>query len=121
MDAMQKRRMWKVAAIHFAATMFVIWKSLHYLAWSGPPEREVWFDAWGSFWFKITFLLQPLIFVIGLTWKISILAKIFISVRWLFYFLCLLSMPIWTICFGWLFVKFDNWLNHFPILGRKVF
>jgi len=27
----------------------------------------------------------------------------------------------WSVCFGWLFVKLDNWLNHFQVLGRKVF
>jgi hypothetical protein len=31
------------------------------------------------------------------------------------------SMLLWSLCFGWLFIKFDNWLNHFPVLGRRVF
>ncbi len=35
--------------------------------------------------------------------------------------LFLVAIPLWSICFGWLFVKMDNWLNHFPTLGRKVF
>ena len=34
---------------------------------------------------------------------------------------CVISMPLWSICFSWAFVKFDNWLNHFSVLGRKVF
>jgi hypothetical protein len=33
----------------------------------------------------------------------------------------LLSVPLWSFCFSCIFVRFDNWLNHFPILGRKVF
>jgi hypothetical protein len=31
------------------------------------------------------------------------------------------SIPLWSICFGWIFVKLDNWLNHFPVLGKRVF
>jgi len=33
----------------------------------------------------------------------------------------LISVPFWSYCFGIIFVKFDNWLNHFPVLGKRVF
>ena len=35
--------------------------------------------------------------------------------------IAILSIPIWSLCFGWIYVKFTNWLNHFPVLGKKVF
>ena len=35
--------------------------------------------------------------------------------------LLMMTAPVWSICFGWLFVKLNNWLNHFPVLGKKVF
>jgi hypothetical protein len=31
------------------------------------------------------------------------------------------SIPIWSICFGWLFIRTKDWLNHFPVLGKRVF
>jgi hypothetical protein len=37
------------------------------------------------------------------------------------FFLLLLTIPLWSQCFGWIFVILDNWLNHFPVLGRKIF
>ncbi|HAO79051.1 MAG TPA: hypothetical protein DCQ92_08765 [Verrucomicrobia subdivision 3 bacterium] len=35
--------------------------------------------------------------------------------------ICLLLIPLWSFFFGWIFVKLDNWLNHFPVLGKRVF
>jgi len=37
------------------------------------------------------------------------------------YGVMLVASLFWSLCFGWLFVKLDNCLNHFPVLGRKVF
>jgi hypothetical protein len=121
MDAMQKRRMWKVAITHFLVTLFVVWKLIHYSAWSGPYEREIWFMAWGSFWLKVFVLFQPMLsllvwifhFINVSTW--GGIGSFFAG------FAMIVSVPFWSICFGWIFVKLDNWLNHFPVLGKKVF
>ena len=59
---------------------------------------KIWF--WIMSGFETDFLIKTI-------WLLSI-------VQWL-------SMLIWSICFGWLYVKFTNWLNHFPVLGKKVF
>jgi len=29
-------------------------------------------------------------------------------------------MPIWSICFSWIYVKCVNWLNRFPVLGFPI-
>jgi hypothetical protein len=109
MDATQKQRMWKVAIAYFLLTLFVVWKLFHCS------------DAWASFWFEVFLLLQPVLWFL----------------LWIFHFLdlsnwgglceflagltMLLSVVYWSICFGWFYVKFTNWLNQPPVLGRKVF
>jgi len=113
MDAMQKKRMRKVAVAHFFLTLFVVWKLIHYSAWSGPYEREIWFMAWGSFWLKIFYLFQPQFLLLSVI-------KFHVSGEILVPFFVLITV-FWSLCFGWLFVKFDNWLNHYPVLGKKVF
>jgi len=122
MDATQKRRMRRVAIAHFILTILVVLKLLHYSAWSGPYEREIWFMAWGSFWAHVLFLLQmPLWFFYG-TGHSPIIAKIISALpEWLPICLITLSIPVWSNCVGWIFIKLKDWLNHFPVLGRKVF
>jgi hypothetical protein len=116
MDATQKRRMWKVAVVHFFMTWFVVWLMMHYTGWSGPAEREGWFEAWASFWSKAFFLFQPQLLLFG--WMLSNWGAIgSISSE----LAMIVSVPLWSICFSWIFVMLDNWLNHFPLLGRKVF
>jgi hypothetical protein len=113
MDAMQKRRMWKVAIAYFFLSAFVLWKAFNYAGWEAPLKQDIWFIVWRSFWIKILVALQPFWFFIN---KINIpIPDYLILILWL------ISIPIWSICFGWLYVKFTNWLNHFPVLGKKVF
>jgi hypothetical protein len=122
MDAMLKRRMWKVAIAHFILTLIVVSKLYRHRAWSGPMEARVWFDAWGSFWSNTFSFLDP---------QFYLLEKLFYVLPNphvnLFYWhfswelTSIISVPLWSLCFGWLFVKFDNWLNHFPVLGKRVF
>ncbi len=123
MDAMQKRRMWKVAIAHFVLTLFVIWKLIHYSAWSGPYEREIWFMAWGSFWLKAFILFQPLLSFFVWAFHLIIIPNGDLGglIEFLEGVAMLFSIPVWSICFAWFLVKFDNWLNHFPVLGKKVF
>jgi hypothetical protein len=119
MGAIQKRKMWKVAIVHFVLSLFLMFYTKHYLTWSGPPEREIWVMAWGTFWAKLVFLFQPQLVVL-------IKLKVYFHptshlIKFIFNFFILASIPIWSICFGWIYVKFTNWLNHFPVLGKKVF
>ena len=116
MDAMQKKRMWKVASAHFLLTVFVVWKSLYYTAWLGSSERFAWFEAWGGFWSKLFGLFQPQFFIFGFVQNILVQLP-----DWFGQLVFISSVPLWSICFGWIFVKLDNWLNHFPVLGKKVF
>jgi hypothetical protein len=119
MDATQKRRMWKVAIAHFALTLFVVWKLIHHSAWSGSFQREVWFNAWGSFWRDVFNLLQPQYFLADQLWFFHLMDKLNFP-NWPIAILFFGSIPIWSICCGWIFVKLDNWLNHFPVLGKRV-
>jgi hypothetical protein len=116
MDAMQKRRMWKVAIVaiaHFLLTLFVLLRILNHSITSA--ERDIWLQTWGGFWSNFLRLLQPQILILGKLINSSILSHHLIPI------LILVSVPIWSICFGWLLVELDNWLNHFPVLSRKVF
>lgn len=131
MEATLKRRIRKVAIVHLLITVLFVLVGLLQPAhgFSGSlekrrifEERLVWERAYQNIWKDVSFLLQP---------QFGVLSKIGDSVAlqnfarslptWLFVTVLLSSIPIWSFCFGWLFVKFDNWLNHFPGLGRKIF
>ena len=113
MDAKQKRRMWKVAATHFLITLFVFWRLFH----SFRP------DSWTPFWFKVSVLLQPaLSFFVWFFGFIPVPSGNFGGlIEFTEGLVILFSVPFWSIFFGWIFVKLDNWLNHFPVLGKRVF
>jgi hypothetical protein len=115
--------MWKVAIVHFALTVFVVWKLLHYSAWSGPIEKEVWFNAWGLFWLKVFVFLQPLLSF--LTWFFNLIHLSKNELSGLIEFLersaMVFSIPLWSLCFGWIYVNLVNRLNHFSALGKKIF
>jgi hypothetical protein len=110
MDAMQKRRMWKVAIAHFALTLTVFFVLLSF-----PVSRLttdyvfiVFSDSVGQFFY----FLQP-IFCYGMENQTTI--------HDVWTALMITTVTFWSLCFGWLYVKFTNWLNHFPVLGKKVF
>jgi hypothetical protein len=122
MDAMQKRRMWKVAIAHFVLSVcFGIVLVDHEAEAGGIFEGS--FFAWDHFTLKTFLFLQPqFLFTfhvnhpmgfrfVGYNSTPSLLTPIFL----------LILIPLWSICFGWLYVKVTNWLNHFPVLGKKVF
>jgi hypothetical protein len=96
MDAMQKRRMWKVAIAHFGLTAFVFCKLFRI----GPDESQ-----WHYSWLKLFYSFQPQFLIVSADFQIFLFA----------------SISLWSICFGWLYVKFTNWLNHFSVLGKRVF
>jgi hypothetical protein len=82
-------------------------------------------DAWAPFWFEVFLLLQPALCF--LMWIFHFLDFSNLEGNWggLCEFLAgltmLLSAVYWSICFGWIYVKFTEWLNHFPVLGKKKF
>jgi hypothetical protein len=122
MDAMQKRRMWKVAIVHFALTvicMFAFITIIHRYAF-GSSESPVWSFDWMSFWGEIGVLLQPQLFLLEQPFSMGMFDRLHFPNLFVFY-LKLGSIPLWSICFGWIYVKFTNWLNHFPTLGKRVF
>jgi hypothetical protein len=123
MDATQKRRMWKVAISHFVLTALIIIGTLYTfllpfyqvkgeaVAWHGSHDSYIWALAWQKVLAFVLFLLQPQF------WPWFKVERLEFP-----YLICSLALiPLWSICFGWLFVRLDNWLNHFPVLGRKVF
>jgi hypothetical protein len=102
--------MWMVTTVHFATTIFVIWKLCHFAIAIALHQEPPWCD----YLQKVFLLFQP-------QFPLSIHVMDMLNIpSWIVLTLSLGSIPIWSICFGWLFVKFDNWLNHFPVLGRKV-
>ena len=113
--------MWKVAIAHFVLTLFIVWKLVHHLAWSGPIEREVWFNAWGLFWLKVFVLFQPVLSLLVWVFHLANVSTWGGIGSFLGGLAMMISVPLWSICVGWLVVKFDNWLNHFPVLGKRVF
>ena len=111
MEATLKRRMRKVVGYHVFFTIYLLLLTLfvrHPMVvnpsdpadWFGLLERPLWI------------LLQPLPFAF---------ACISGHQSPVFELLCFVLMPLWSLCFGWIFVQIDNWLNHFSVLGRKVF
>ncbi|MEK7707557.1 MAG: hypothetical protein AAB380_06140 [Verrucomicrobiota bacterium] len=131
MDAALKRRMWKVAIAHFLLTILfvlVAWLQSAY-GFSGNAEKRrrfeeslVWQRSYQNIMKDVGFLLQPQFWLLYKARDFVTLQNLVKSLpSWLVLACCLLSVPIWSICFGWIFVKLDNWLNHFPVLGRRVF
>jgi hypothetical protein len=119
MDATQKRRIRKVAIVHFVLTVFVFFVSLASGSWFGPIQGEIWFN-----FLRMAFvLIQPFAFFIGLI-SDKLYPPSYPSFGphfLLFLVLILISIPVWSICFGWLYVKFATWLKRFPIFEKKLF
>jgi hypothetical protein len=106
MDATQKQRTRKVAVAHFVLSIFVIWKLVAYFLadYIGPYE-----PTWRHFWRDAFYSFQPQFLVADKLGTVFIVG------------ICAALVPIWSFYFGWLYTKFVNWLNHFPVLGKRVF
>jgi hypothetical protein len=101
MDAMQKRRIKKVAITHIAITILCV----------------VFVFTIPFYWVPFFLFLQPqflLLEVLNTNPGGGILDA---TEFWG----CIIAVPLWSICFGWIYVKFTNCLNHFPVLGKRVF
>jgi hypothetical protein len=135
MDTTLKQKARKVAAAHFILSAGVFCALALNLYWtprfSGIDSDQflqlqqylTWHAAWSYFLMVLSQLLQPQILIIG---KILSLVTTgfgfhFFQFFWILLIIEFLTAPVWSICFGWLFVKLDNWLNHFPVLGRRIF
>jgi hypothetical protein len=135
MDATQKRRIRKVASIHFGLTVCVVlvlmfWNGLS--ASKGGPfnaslvEQHVIHETWMQFWLMVLMLMQPLAVLVNLFLQLAVLHSILPNHPvWLMapfiYLSIFLSVLLWSLCFGWIYVKFFNWLNHFSALGKRLF
>jgi hypothetical protein len=108
MDATQKQRMWKVAVVHFALTLFI------FVSAAINAPLPFWLVKAAIYYLQpqTILILKPTFHWIGFHWHLS---------EWIYDSILFTSIPIWSICFSWLYVKFTNWLNHFPVLGKKVF
>jgi hypothetical protein len=122
MDVTQKRKMHRVAVIHFVLTCLVVLVLLVFFPgayhFSGDSIAQlrfeqyiIWHEAWKHFWEIVFYILQPQFRLLISGGKSSL----FFAVA------SMISVPVWSFCFGWIFIKLDNWLNHFPVLGKKVF
>jgi hypothetical protein len=110
MDAMLKRRMWKVAIAHFVLSLFVFCVLLSF-----PISRlttDYVFVVFSDSVDQLFYFLQP---VFSFAMEHQTPAFGFWTV------LMIVTVPFWSLCFGWICVKLENWLNHFPALGKKVF
>jgi|SRR6185437_9403971 len=119
MDAMQRKKMWKVAFCHFGLTALIMVIGFfsafstspgNWETWQRFQNSYIWRAALNNFLGHIFYFVQPPFWLLANFSRSNLL-----------FWVGLGSTPLWSICFGWLFVKLDNWLNHFPILGRKVF
>src|ERR1039457_6184483 len=117
MDAMQKQRMRKVAIAHFGLTLIfvfllIFWNSFHFN--SHLTESRVAHAIWWQFWLDVLKLLQPLPHLMILAMqRFNLPDHPFWLVVPIVCGALLAASLFWSICFSWLFVKLDNWLNHF--------
>ena len=129
MEATQKRKMWKVAAVHFGITLFVLLIAFPFKVHFEPLDGSHYWLYWRvNFQMAVLQFLQPHLLALGhletqITGKLLSANSMWIRAHYqnIIMVFGFAPMPIWSICFGWLYVKFTNWLNHFPILGKRVF
>jgi hypothetical protein len=127
MDAMQKRKVRRVAMLHLGLTALIVLIAMLQPAmafsgnlekWRRFQEHLIWRQAWDQFWTDIAFLLQPQFWLSAKLFRAGV-GSVFLT--WVIIIFQFVAVPLWSFCFAWLFVKLDNWLNHFPVLGKKVF
>jgi len=133
MDATQKQKIRKVAITHFCLSVFVFLALLSYPSYSSSGSSDIaasfdylqqyviWHNAWDFFWLMTLQLLQPQTLLIGKILKLCFGMNFLAQFLWLVTIIQICCAPIWSLCFGWIYVKLTNWLNHFPVLGKKVF
>ena len=116
MDATLKRRMWKVAKVHLALTLFAIFTPVAFYIIS----RSSFFpDRFANYQLNVIYALQP---------HFGVLVVLNPDAPLWMFLSCVGAIPLWSMCFGWIVIQLlrqlnqsRNWLNHFPTLGRKAF
>jgi hypothetical protein len=101
--------MWKVAKIHFCLTIaLILFVALSLPMLAGSSVHTHWLKefVWSYSVITAGICLQPISYFL---WASGI------------YFPALVMIPVWSYCFGWIFICGKDWINHFPVLGRKVF
>ena len=123
--------MWKVTFRHFSLTVIFIFVAMLLPAhsfsgnaekWRRFQESLVWERSYENMMKDVGFILQPQFWLFSKAKDNVKLQNFAASLpTWVVFTGLFISVPLWSICFGWLFVKLDNWLNHFPVLGKRVF
>jgi hypothetical protein len=136
MDATQKKRMWKVAIMHFLLSCYAAFVTFKFvvkasgfsgltLPWLTLEPHFAWTYVWGSIWTSAFCFLQPHFwfeYQLERAFPFSHFLNILSNFpNWLVTTIMFLSIPVCSFCSSWMLVKFDHWLNHFPVLGRRVF
>jgi len=120
MDATQKQRIRKTAKIHFAMSVFlglaflIVAPSMATTKSHSMPDPIL----IGSF-FSLVFafmVLQPQFFLLPIL--IVALTKKYFPIDNL---LGVILVPFWSYAFSWILIHSKDWLNHFPVLGKRVF
>jgi hypothetical protein len=105
MEATLKRKIRRVAVVHLC---------LSAAAWIGVYA----FSKQTFFWGYMMVILQPHLLLFNFAFLGNHLLHL---PTFILILLAIGPIPVWSFCFGWIFVRLDGWLNHFPVLGRKVF
>jgi hypothetical protein len=116
--------MWKVARIHFVFTIIAGLLLFTIGGWSGNEASISYklYNFLAGLKVAVFVILQPQTLLMGWVTKIESSKGNLepASMVWFIYALIyIISIPIWSFCFGWIYAKLVNWLNHFPVLGKK--
>ena len=124
MDAMLKQKIRKVAKIHFALSVFcgviflILAPSLATSKSHSQPNL-IW-AVFVGFWAISFFLLQPQCILIPVLVSALHINNPFFE--WAYFFILpLIIAPFWSYAFAWIFIRARDWLNRFPVLGKRVF
>jgi hypothetical protein len=132
MDEKLERRMRVVSLVHFGLTLCVAFLVYYMTPFSKDGrfhsallETQIRHEIWSRVGVVILFALQPLPIFIVLASQIVLHAIWLNSPTWLAatltWVVILLSVPLWSFYFGRIFIRAKDWLNHFPVLGKRVF
>jgi hypothetical protein len=81
--------------------------------------------VWENFWSSVFALFQPqflaMYFIHEHPQPVPAITHEFHILPIIIFTGLLISIPVWSFCFSWVFIHGKDWLNHFPVLGKKVF
>jgi uncharacterized membrane protein (UPF0182 family) len=100
--------MWKVASVHFGLT--IIFGLILTSSFQSASQMPYCLDFF--YWLQPQFWVRPVIFDLSIDGRISFLLKLAFYV---------FSIPIWSLCFSWIYVKLLDRLNHFQRSEKEIF